>query len=116
MAWRAVHRFARISPTKVRPVVEIIRGCEVDEALNILKFTPNRAATLVRKTLTSAVANADEAEADVELLYVLEAYVDEGPTMGRWRPKDRGRAFPIRKRNSHITVVVEEQTEVETAQ
>ena len=81
----------------------------MDEALNILKFTPNRAAGVVRKALASAVANADEAEADVELLYVLGATVDEGPTIKRWHPKDRGRMLPIRKRNSHVTVVVEEE-------
>jgi large subunit ribosomal protein L22 len=111
MAWKAVHRFARISPGKVRPVVEMIRGRDVTEALSILKFTPNRAATMIRKVLTSAVANADEAEADVELLYVQQVFVDAAPTMRRWRRKDRGRTFPIRKRNSHLTVVVEEARE-----
>ncbi len=111
MAWKAVHRFARISPRKVRLVADLIRGRDVNEALSILKFTPNRAAEMLRKALTSAVANANEAEADVDLLYVERAFVDEGPTLHRWRPKDRGRAFPIRKRTSHITVVVEEATE-----
>ena len=107
MAWKAIHRFARISPSKVRLIANLIRGRDVEEALNVLKFTPNRGAVLVRKVLTSAVANADEAEADAESLYVEQAFVDEAPTMKRWRPKDRGRAFPIMKRNSHITVVVE---------
>jgi large subunit ribosomal protein L22 len=111
MAWKAVHRYARISPRKVRLIADMIRGRDVDEALSLLKFTPNRAAGIVRKTLASAVANADEAEADVELLYVATATVDEAPTIKRWRPKDRGRIFPIHKRNSHITVVVEEATE-----
>jgi large subunit ribosomal protein L22 len=111
MAWKAIHRFARISPRKVRPVVDMIRGRGVNEALNILKFTPNRAAAILRKVLTSAVANADEAEADVELLFVQNVFVDEAPTLRRWREKDRGRAFPIHKRNSHVTVVVEEATE-----
>jgi len=111
MAWKAVHRFARISPRKVRLIADLIRGRDVNEALNVLKFTPNRAAGMVRKALASAVANADEAEADVDLLFVETAFVDEGPTMRRWRPKDRGRAYPIRKRTSHITVVVEEATE-----
>ena len=109
MAWKAVHRYARISPTKVRPVVDLIRGRDVNDAMNILQFTPNRAATMVRKALASAIANADEAEADVEFLVVDEAFVDEAPAIKRWRPKDRGRAFPIRKRNSHITIVVEEE-------
>ena len=111
MAWKAVHRFARISPRKVQLVMDLIRGRDVNEALSVLKFTPNRAASLVHSVLTSAVANADEAEADVELLYVQAAHVDEAPPLRRWRPKDRGRAVPIRKRNSHLTVVVEEATE-----
>ena len=111
MAWKAIHRFARIGPGKVRGVVDMIRGMGVDEAMNVLKFTPNRAAGLVRKTLASAVANADEAEADVELLYVQTATVDEAATIKRWKFKDRGRVFPIHKRNSHITIVVEEETE-----
>ena len=90
--------------------MDLIRGQDVNKALSILKFTPNRAATIVRSVLTSAVANADEAEADVELLYIEKAVVDEAATLRRWRRKDRGRMFPIRKRNSHITVVVEEAT------
>jgi large subunit ribosomal protein L22 len=109
MAWTATHRFARISARKVRPVADMIRGRNVDEALNILKFTPNRAAYLVRKALTSAVANADEAEADVELLYVDKAFVDQAASIRRFREKDRGRVHWFRKRNSHITIVVEER-------
>jgi len=108
MAWKAVHRYARISATKARLVVDMIRGRDVNEALDLLKFTPNRAAVLVRGVLTSAIANADEAEADVEQLYVEQAFADEAPPMKRWKLKDRGRIFPIRKHNSHITVVVEE--------
>jgi large subunit ribosomal protein L22 len=108
MAWTATYRFARISPKKVCPVMDLIRGKGVDKALSILKFTPNRAASLVRKTLASAIANADEAEADVEMLVVRQAYVGKGVTMKRIQPKDRGRAHPIHKRTSHITVVVEE--------
>ena len=111
MAWKAVHRYARISATKARLVVDMIRGRDVNEALDLLKFTPNRAAGLVRKTLASAVANADEAEADVELLYVETAVVDEAPTIKRWKFKDRGRVFQIRKRNAHIMVAVEEERE-----
>jgi len=111
MAWMAKHRYARISPRKARLVVDLIRGRDVQDALNILKFTPNRAAGMVSKVLTSAVANANEAEADVERLYVGEAVVSEGPTIKRWHPKDRGRAHPIKKRTSHITVVVEAEEE-----
>lgn len=108
MAWVSKHRFARISARKVRLVADMIRDADVDEALNILKFTPNRAASMLDKVLRSAVANADNEEADVTRLYVQKAFVDEGPTIPRFRPKDRGRAHPIRKRTSHITVVVEE--------
>ena len=111
MPWQAKHRYARISSRKVRLVAGLIRGREVLDALNILKFTPNRAAVLVSKVLTSAVANANENEADVDRLYVDRAFVDDGPTIKRWRPKDRGRAHPIMKRTSHITVVVEEEAE-----
>lgn len=108
MAWQATHRYARISARKARLMVDLIRDRGVTDAMNILKFTPNRGAALLDKVLRSAVANADNAEADVESLYVKEAFVDEGPTMKRFQPKDRGRAHPIMKRTSHITVVVEE--------
>ena len=111
MAWLAKYRYARISARKARLIIDLIRGREVQEALNILKFTPNRAAGMISKTLTSAVANANEAEANVESLIVKEARVDDGPVMKRFQPKDRGRAHPILKRTSHILVVVEEQKE-----
>lgn len=77
--------------------------------MNVLEFTPHRGAPMVRKVLGSAVANANEAEADVETLFVQEVRVDEGPTIKRFRPKDRGRAHPIDKRTSHIVVVVEQE-------
>ncbi len=109
MAWQALHRYARISPRKAKLTADMIRGCDAQDALNVLKFTPNRAASMISKVLTSAVANANEAEADVNALVVVEARVDEGPTLKRWRPKDRGRAHPILKRTSHIIVVVEEE-------
>jgi len=109
MPWQSRYRFARISPTKVRPVINTIRGENVQDALNILKFSPQRAAGMISKTLASAVASANEAEADVENLRVVEARVDEGPRMKRIQPKDRGRAHPILKRFSHIVVVVDEE-------
>ena len=109
MAWQARHRYARISSRKARLIADMIRGRDVQDALNLLKFTPNRAAVMVSKVLTSAVANANEDEADVDRLFVDRAFVDEGPTIKRWRPKDRGRAHPIKKRTSHITVVVEQE-------
>jgi large subunit ribosomal protein L22 len=108
MAWQARHRFARISARKARLIIDLVRGRNAQDALNILKFTPNRAAGMISKVLTSAVASANEDEADVDNLYVLDARVDEGPSMKRIQPKDRGRAHPILKRTSHIMVVVEE--------
>ena len=107
MAWLAKHKYARISARKARLMVDMIRGLGVQDALNALKFTPNRGAGMVAKVLTSAIASADEAEADTGRLFVSEARVDEGPTMKRFQPKDRGRAHPIMKRTSHINVAVE---------
>jgi large subunit ribosomal protein L22 len=109
MAWQSKHSYARISARKVRLIVDMIRGRDVQDALNILKYTPNRAAGMVSKVLTSAIANANEAEADVDKLVVQETFVNEGPTMKRFQPKDRGRAYKIRKRTSHIIVVVEQE-------
>ncbi len=107
MAWQAKHRYARISARKARLVADMVRGRGVQDAMNVLKFSPHRAATMVSKVLASAIASADEAEADVNRLVVAEARIDEGPTMKRFRPKDRGRAHPIMKRTSHIIVAVE---------
>ncbi|MCD6365436.1 MAG: 50S ribosomal protein L22 [Planctomycetes bacterium] len=107
MAWQAKHRYARISARKARLIADLIRGRNVQDALNLLKFSPHRAAGMVAKVLNSAVASADEAEADVEALVVSEARVDEGPMMKRIRPKDRGRTHMILKRTSHIVVGVE---------
>ena len=107
MAWQAKHRFARIAPRKVRLIADMIRGENAQRALNMLKFTPNRAAGMIAKVLTSAVANANEAEADVDRLIVADARVDSGPSIKRFIEKDRGRAHPILKRTSHIVVVVD---------
>ena len=109
MAWQSKHRFARISARKARLVVDMVRGRDVQDALNVLKFSPHRAAVMVSKVLTSAIASANEAEANVDRLYVSEARVDEGPTIKRFRPKDRGRAHSIFKRTSHICVAVEDR-------
>ena len=111
MGWNAKHRFARISARKVRLMAELIRGRDVQDAINILKFTPNRAGPMLSKVLTSAIANANEAEANMDTLYVREVRIDEGPTMKRLRMKDRGRANIILKRSSHISVAVEEEKE-----
>jgi large subunit ribosomal protein L22 len=115
MPWLSKHKFARVSPRKVRMVIDVIRGRDVQDAMNILKFSPNRAAVMINKVLTSAVASANEAEADVENLFVSEARVDEGPRMKRIIEKDRGRAHPILKRFSHIIVAVDEPNEGKSA-
>jgi large subunit ribosomal protein L22 len=109
MAWTSKYRYARMSARKMRLIADLIRGREVQDALNVLKFTHNRAAGMISKALTSAIANANEAEADVARLVVSEARIDEGPTIKRWHPKDRGRAHPIMKRTSHVVVAVEER-------
>ena len=113
MEARAIARHVRMSPRKVRLVVDQIRGKPVNEAYALLQFSKKGAAEPVGKTLRSAVANAqvksqDEgAVLDVDELIVREAFVDEGPTLRRWRARAQGRASPIRKRTSHITVVVD---------
>lgn len=107
MPYENVHRNARISPTKVRPVADQIRGKTLDEAMMILQTSKKRAAVFLRQALLAAQANADQAEVDVRTLFVCDARVDSGPTMKRWQPKDRGRAFPIHKRTSHIVVAVD---------
>ena len=107
--WRAKHRYARLSARKARLVVDLIRELPVNKAQDVLRFTRKRAAPLIAKVLASAIANANEQEADVRRLWVAEARVDEGPFFRRFRPKDRGRAHEILKRTSHLTVVVEER-------
>lgn len=103
-------KYVRISPQKARLVADAVRGMGVEDALNKLKFTPKKAAGLVSKVIASAVANAtNDSNVDVDSLYVKTAFVDGGPTLKRWRPRAMGRAFIIRKRTSHITVVVAER-------
>ncbi len=104
---RAVLRHARVSPYKVREVLDLVRGKPVQEAEDILRFSERDAAFTVGKVLRSAVANAENNdELDPEELYVASCFADEGTTIKRWRPRARGRATRIRKRTSHITVIV----------
>jgi large subunit ribosomal protein L22 len=101
-------RFVRVTPMKARRVVDLIRGLPASEALTVLQFAPQAASEPVYKVLASAVANAENNDRlDPETLVVSAAYVDEGPTMKRFRPRAQGRAYRIRKRTSHITVAVE---------
>ncbi len=115
MAYQNIHRGARISPTKARLVANLIRGKSYDEALTLLTLHKQRAAVLFKNALNAAVANADQAEVDVRRLQVVDARVDSGPTMKRFQPKDRGRAHPILKRTSNITVAVDVAAEPQTA-
>ena len=107
--YRSSHRFARISARKARLVVDLIRGKKTDQAASLLMFSKKRAAVLVNKVLEAAITNAELAEADKKNLRVAEAFVDEGPTMKRFQPKDRGRAHAILKRTCHIHLAVAEQ-------
>jgi large subunit ribosomal protein L22 len=115
MEARARKRFVRMSPRKVRQVVDLIRGKGVDESLEALHFLNRAASTPVEKTLRSAVANLFQTDEGSHLetsdLFVKEVYVDEGPTMKRFMPRAMGRATMIRKRTSHITVVVGDRSE-----
>jgi large subunit ribosomal protein L22 len=105
---RATARYVRMTPMKVRRVVDLIRGMEAREALSVLKFAPQAASEPVAKVLASAVANAEHNQnLDPASLVVTVAYVDEGPTLKRFRPRAQGRAFRINKRTSHITIEVE---------
>jgi large subunit ribosomal protein L22 len=102
---KAVARYVRIPPRKARLAIDLVRGKQVDEARLILQHLPNKSARIVQKVLDSAVANAaHNAGLDPRMLFVARAYVDEGPRWKRILPKDRGRAFRILKRTSHITI------------
>lgn len=109
MEVKAITRFVRISPTKLRGPVEVVKGKSVEEALNILKFMPLKSAGIISKTLSSAVANAEHNnDIDVDELVVKNIIVDQGPTMKRFRARARGRGSRILKRSSHLTVIVEQ--------
>lgn len=104
---RAQVRYARLSASKARPVLDLIRGKDVAEADALLRFSERDAARIVRKLLGSAVANAEHNDGQAaDELYVSACYADEGPTLKRWRPRARGRATRIRKRTSHLTIIV----------
>ena len=100
-------RFARISPQKCRLVADQVRGMPVEQALELLAFSPKKGATIIKKVLNSAIANAEHNEgADIDELSVTKIYIDQGPTMKRIMPRAKGRADRIIKRTSHITLVV----------
>ena len=104
---KAVLRYVRMTPRKMRMVIDLIRGRNVSEALTVLKYLPRAAAQVVEKVLNSAVANAGQRElGDPESLKVSKAYVDGGPVLKRFRARSMGRANPIHKRTSHVTIEV----------
>ncbi|MCD6213595.1 MAG: 50S ribosomal protein L22 [Candidatus Desulfofervidus sp.] len=109
METRAVAKYVRISPHKVRLVTRVLVGKKVADTLGILKFTPKRAAKVVEKTIKSAVANAEQhPDVDVDNLYVKQIYADPGPILKRIHPRAFGRVYRIRKRTSHIVVILDE--------
>jgi large subunit ribosomal protein L22 len=109
---KAIAKYVRIAPRKVRIVMDLIRGKDIADAFAILKFTPKRGATLIEKVLKSAVANAENNfDMDADKLFVSTCFVDQGPTMKRYHPRSRGQAFSILKHTSHITVVVSEKAD-----
>jgi large subunit ribosomal protein L22 len=113
MQVRSTYRFARISAFKAREVTREIQGLPASDALNLLRFVPKKAAGLVRKTLASAVANAENNNnLNLDNLVIQEAVVGEGPTAKRFQPKARGSAGPIRKRTSHIRIILTDEIEI----
>jgi len=110
MEVRARLRFARLAPRKARLVADLIRGRGSEEALNILSFTKKAAAKIIIKLLKSAIANATQKKTvDIDRLYIKKITVDQGPTMKRYQPRALGRATMIRKRTSHITIILDEE-------
>ena len=109
MEAKAIAKYVRMSPIKLKPVADLVRGKDLDEALNILKVTPGKGAEIVEKVVKSAAANADVKEMDTDNLYVAEICINQGPTMKRWRAGSQGRASIILKRSSHVNVTLKEK-------
>ena len=109
MEAKAIAKYVRMSPIKLKPVADLVRGKDVNEALTILKFTPGKGAEIVEKVVQSALANAHVKEMDTANLYVAEVYANQGPTMKRWRAGSQGRASIILKRSSHVGVTLREK-------
>ena len=118
MAFRASHRYARISARKVRPLADLVRGKYADEALDILRYQPQRGARMLEKVIKSALGNAMDPDqtsgktVNVDQLVISEARVDGGPMFKRIRPRARGMAFTIKKRTSHILVTLQDIDEL----
>jgi large subunit ribosomal protein L22 len=109
MAAKAVAKYIRVSPQKARLIMDQVRGKKVEEALNMLSFAPQKGAFVLKKLINSAVANAEQnLNMDVDKLYIKRIFADEGPTLKRFRARAMGRATRIRKRTSHLTVILDE--------
>src|SRR5918997_2784251 len=110
MAFTATHKYARISPRKARLIMDLVRGRDVDDAITMLRFAKQRASGMVEKVIRSAVANANERDvAPRGTLFVQKAWVDPGPVIKRFQPKDRGKAYSIKKRTSHLEIALDER-------
>ncbi len=108
METKAQAKYIRIAPRKVQVIVPAIKGKKVEEAISILQFMPRKGARILQKVLHSAVANAEQNKVDIDTLVVKTILVDGGPTLKRFMPRAMGRAYPILKRTSHITVLLDE--------
>ncbi len=112
MEYRALHRFADVTARKLRPFATLIRGRAADEALELLRFLPNRGARLLEQVLKSALGNAEDRGArDIDDLVIVESCIDGGPIMKRIQPRARGTAYPIKKRYAHIRVTLSDLDE-----
>ena len=111
MPFQAKHRFARIAPRKARLLMDLIRGRDVDDAIAMLRFSKQPASGMIEKVVRSAVANATEQDVAQKrnALFVQSAWVDPGPIIKRFQPKDRGKAYSIQKKTSHLVVTVDER-------
>jgi large subunit ribosomal protein L22 len=110
MEVRAAAKYIRISPRKIRLLMDEIRGKKVEEALNLLTFAPQKGAPILRKLVNSALANAGQyPDIDVDSLFIKRVFADEGPTLRRFRPRAMGRATRIRKRSCHLTVILDQR-------
>ena len=113
MEAKAVTKYVRMAPTKVRPVMDLVRGKDVDRALAILRYMPHKAAREIARTIQSAAANAENNfDMARDVLVVKTIFADEGPAFKRFMPRARGRADRIRKRTTHITVIVDDGQEI----
>src|SRR4051812_13815009 len=114
MDYKAIHRYADMSPRKIRPFATLVRGKTADEALQLLRFLPNKSARLLEGVIKSALGNAEDRGArDIEDLVVIESRVDGGPMMKRIMPRARGSAYPIKRRYSHIHVTLSDLEAIE---